>query len=409
MSEYLFDGLKVIDAATVIAGPAAAMMLADFGADVVKIEEPKRGDMLRWLSTMPGTRDGAKDYMWQMDGRNKRSIALDLKNEKGLAILLELIAQCDVFITNMPYPSREKFKLCYEDVVSSNPAMIYASLTAYGEHGKERDRKGFDQLAYWARSGLMDLMRQPGTRPTQGLPGMGDHPTAVSIYAGIVTALLKRERTGEGSFVQTSLLANGLWSNSATAQGVFAGADLNRYRTSSDSPHYTFRVYQTKDGRWLQFNMVRNEELLNLWFTAMDATDILVDEKYSTPGSMYQYRAELCTRIEEIIVTRSSAEWLDIFDAYGVPVNRIGTLEDLPNDPQIAQNRMISEPSIAGVYDGHVVNHPVQVSGVKHADMRGAPRLGENSRDILEELGYDDTEINRLLESGAVALSESRS
>ena len=128
MDEYLFKGLKVIDAATVIAGPAAAMMMADFGADVIKIEEPKRGDMLRWLSNMPDTDPGAENYMWQMDGRNKRSIALDLKHPQGLKIMHELIAQCDVFICNMPYPSRERFNLTYDDVKPSNPQLIYASL-----------------------------------------------------------------------------------------------------------------------------------------------------------------------------------------------------------------------------------------------------------------------------------------
>lgn len=407
MDGYLFEGLKVIDAATVIAGPAAAMMLADFGADVIKIEEPRRGDMLRHLSTMPDTKPGAKDYMWQMDGRNKRSIAIDLKHSQGLEVLHDLIAQCDIFITNMPYPSREKFKLCYEDVVASNPTMIYASLTAYGELGDERDRKGFDQLAYWARSGLMDLMRQPETRPTQGLPGMGDHPTAVSIYAGVVTALLKRERTGEGSFVQTSLLANGLWSNSATAQGVFAGADLSQYRASDKQPHYTFRVYQASDGRWLQFNMVRNEELLNLWFTAMDAADILVDEKYSTPGSMYRYRGELGERVQAIIATKSSAEWLEIFESYGVPVNRIGILEDMPDDPQIALNRMTSDPPTDDIYAGRVVNHPVRVSGIEHAEMDKAPMLGEHSREVLAELGYAEDRIEALVSAGAIAATDS--
>ena len=249
--DYLFSGLKVIDAASVIAGPAAAMMLADYGADVIKVEQPGRGDMLRILSNMPETKEGAKDYMWQLDGRNKRGIVLDLKTQGGLQVLHKLAEECDVFITNMPYPSRSAYQLTYEDLKHNNPRLIYASLTAYGEKGLERDRKGFDQLAYWARSGLMDLMREPGTVPAQGLAGMGDHPTAVSIYAGIVTALLKRDRTGKGSFVQTSLLANGLWSVSAVAQGVMAGANMPRFREQSRQSGYLMRVYRTKDDRWL--------------------------------------------------------------------------------------------------------------------------------------------------------------
>ncbi|MCY4094913.1 MAG: CoA transferase [Gammaproteobacteria bacterium] len=407
MDQYLFEGLKVIDAATVIAGPAAAMMMADFGADVIKIEEPRRGDMLRWLSNMPDTDPGGENYMWQMDGRNKRSIGLDLKDPRGLKVMHELIAQCDVFITNMPYPSRESFKLSYDDVKPSNPNLIYASLTAYGELGEERDRKGFDQLAYWARSGLMDLMREPGTLPTQGLPGMGDHPTAVSIYAGIVTALLKRERTGEGSFVQTSLLANGLWSISATAQGVMAGGDMQQSRAATERPGFSFLVYQAKDGRWLQFNMVRNEELMNLAFTAMDATDLLVDERFKTPRSMYQHREAVGERIQAIISTKSSDEWLAIFAEFDVPINRIGIVEETPTDSQILLNRMVSKPKDPGIEIPLVVNHPVQVSGVNHVKMKLAPELGEHSREVLNELGYETSIIDEFMADGVVVEPES--
>lgn len=407
MDEYLFEGLKVIDAATVIAGPAAAMMMADFGADVIKIEEPRRGDMLRWLSNMPDTDPGGEHYMWQMDGRNKRSIALDLKDPRGLKVMHELIAKCDVFITNMPYPSRESFKLSYDDVRPSNPKLIYASLTAYGELGAERDRKGFDQLAYWARSGLMDLMREPGTRPTQGLPGMGDHPTAVSIYAGIVTALLKRERTGEGSFVQTSLLANGLWSNSATAQGVMAGGDMQQSRAAADRPGFSFRVYQAKDGRWLQFNMVRNEELMNLVFTAMDATDLLVDERFKTPGAMYRHRDEVGERIQDIIASKSSDEWLEIFAEFDVPINRIGIVEETPTDSQILLNRMATKPTDPNIGVPLVVNHPVRLSGVDHVPMKLAPQLGEHTREVLDELGYEHAKIEEFLTDGVVVEPES--
>jgi crotonobetainyl-CoA:carnitine CoA-transferase CaiB-like acyl-CoA transferase len=233
MDTYLFSGLKVLDVATVIAAPAAAMMLADFGAEVIKIERPGAGDMLRSLSNMPDTPDAGSNWFWQMDGRNKRSLTLDLKSEDGKEILRQLVQDCDVYITNQPYSVRESLGLTYEHLRPLNPAMIYASLTAYGEKGPERERKGFDQLAYWARSGLMDLMRTPDSAPTQGLPGMGDHPTAVSIYAGIVTALLHRERTGEGGMVHTSLLANGLWSVSGVAQGVLAGGDMTKYSSIS--------------------------------------------------------------------------------------------------------------------------------------------------------------------------------
>lgn len=403
MSKPLFEGLKVVDAASVIAAPAAAMMLADFGADVIKIEKPERGDMLRILSNMPGTPKECRNYMWDMDGRNKRSIALNLKTPQGEKILHELADWCDVFITNMPYPSRIEFKATYEDLKITNPTMIYASLTAYGELGEERDRKAFDQLAYWARSGLMDLMREPGTKPTQGLPGMGDHPTAVAIYAGIVTALLKRERTGEGSFVQTSLLANGLWSNAAIAQGVMAGADMERYRAATEVPGVTMQGYQAKDGRWLQLNMVRTEQLLSVLFTVMGAEDLLVDPRFASMRDMYMNRREAGEAIQAIIETRTSAEWMKLFDEADLPVNLMALVDESPTDDQVLKNRIAIIPDKDSVGVPLLMNHPIQVSGAEHAQVVAAPGLGEHSEEILAELGYDQNAVAELIGIGAVA------
>ena len=287
MADSLFDGLRVVDAASVIAAPAAAMILGDFGADVVKVERPGRGDMLRSLSRTEPPQEPGNGWFWQMDARNKRSLTLDLKTERGMEVMRRLVARCDVFITNQPYDSREAMALTYEDLKPLNPRMIYASLTAYGEHGAERNRKSFDQLAYWARSGLMDLMRENGTTPTQGLAGMGDHPTGVALYAGIVTALLRREQTGEGGMVHTSLLANGLWSVSGVAGTVMAGGEMSHFRANRVESAM-MRVYQAQDGRWLQLNMVRNDELMARMFTAMEAEDLLADDRFATRQDMWR-------------------------------------------------------------------------------------------------------------------------
>ena len=222
-ADLLFEGLKVLDVGTWIAGPVAATMLADFGAEVTKIELPGRGDGYRHYAHTPGIPDaGEVNYTWLMDARNKRSLTLNLKDPRGKAILEKLIEDCDVYVTNQPQSLRRSLGLTYEELAALNPRMIYASLTAYGETGPERDREGFDLVAYWARSGLMDMVRQPGATPIQSLPGMGDHPTAVALYASIVTALLRRERTGKGSKVHTSLIGNGLWAASCLAQAQLA-------------------------------------------------------------------------------------------------------------------------------------------------------------------------------------------
>ena len=400
--DTIFSDLKVIDCASVIAAPTAAMMLGDFGADVIKIEQPGDGDMLRMLSHVPTTPEAGNDWFWQLDGRNKRGLCLDLKHPKGMAILHRLVAQCDVFITNHPASVRNSLGLNYEDLAPLNETMIYASLTAYGEQGPERERKGFDQLAYWARSGLMDLMRAPDTTPTQGLPGMGDHPTGVALYAAIVTALLHRERTGEGGRVHTSLLANGLWSAAGVAQGVLAGGDMTAYRDDNQTYSAMLRPYQASDGRWLQFNMIRNEELLSLLLAAMEAIELMADPRFGDMEALWTHRQAFGDELQSRIGNKTSDEWLEIFAAFDLPVNRIALVEDLLNDPQVSANAMAETPSDPSIEVPVLINHPINVDHLNKVGPVRAPSLGEHSKQILSELGVAEAEVDELLSDGVV-------
>jgi crotonobetainyl-CoA:carnitine CoA-transferase CaiB-like acyl-CoA transferase len=181
------EGLRVIDASTILAGPLCCQILGDFGADVIKIEPPGAGDPWRASQLIPGPKD---DYYWQLTSRNKRSVAIDLKQPDGQAILHRLASTADVFITNFPLPVRGRLKLAAEDLLPLNPRLIYASFTAYGEAGEEAAKTGFDSTAYWARTGLMDMMRaNEATTPVRSMPGMGDFPSSVGVYAAIATAL----------------------------------------------------------------------------------------------------------------------------------------------------------------------------------------------------------------------------
>jgi len=404
MNEPLFSGLKVVDVSSVIAAPVAAMMLGDFGASVIKIEPPE-GDFLRLLSDIPTTPDANNDYFWHMDGRHKRSLALNLKHPRGGEILRQLIAGCDVYITNQPFPVRRSLKLEYEDVKPLNPKMIYASLTAYGEAGPERDAKGFDLVAYWARSGLMDLVRDGEGHPAQALPGMGDHPTGVALYAAIVTALLRRERTGEGSMVGTSLLANGLWSAASVAGGAFAGGDMAAFRERIRHPSPFSAVYQTQDNRYLQFSMVRTPAEIEGLFGALGLEALFEDPRFNTPESRQDHREVLVPILRQRIGEQSSDYWIDVMAKAKVPINRVQRMEEVISDAQIMANNMVIKPASADHPVPLIIDHPVRVGSVSGAGAARAPTLDEHSDEILSELGLSAAEILALHADGVVGPS----
>lgn len=397
----IFDGLRVLDVGTVIAGPVSTTLLADFGADVIKVEPPGAGDMLRIIGAAPTMPDHDANYLWHLDARNKRSIQLDLKSSQGMEILLRLIDEADIYVTNQPFPVRRSLGLEYADVAERKPSIIYGSLTANGEHGPDRDSKGFDLVSYWTRSGLMDLVRGPGSTPTHSLPGMGDHPTAVTLFAGLVMALLHRERTGEGSMVSTSLLANGLWSSAAISQGAIAGADMEAHRQRQQSPSVLGRLYETRDARWIGLTMVRAGAEIKRLFTALDALDLLDDDRFATTEAQATHRSALAAELAARFSRRDAAEWMALFALHDVPAALAARSEEAVLDPQLAANDMVlnGDPA-SGV--AKILNNPIQVSTARRSPVKRGPDPGEHSNEILTDLGYSAAEIDHLRHTGAI-------
>lgn len=398
--ELLFADLKVIDMSSWIAAPVAATILADFGAQVIKVEPPLAGDGYRNFAMMASSPTSDINYTWEMDNRNKRSIALNLKSDQGREILRRMVSECDIYITNTTQPMRREWGLTYEDLAAINPRLIYASLTAYGEQGPERDREGFDLVAYWARSGLMDLVRAPGAAPAPALPGMGDHPTAVTLYASILTALFKRQQTGLGSHVHTSLLANGMWSASCIAQGVFAEADFTLYHHLADHL-FTRLLYEAADGRWLQFSMVRTDEEVDMLFTVLGRPDLLLDPRFLTAEQRVENGDKLGREMRDVLITQPSDYWMQALTEVGVPVALVGRIDELPNDPQVVANNMAIQPT-KEVGMPAVIKHPVNVEGLQMRPAGPAPELGQHSEEILAELGYSADDIAQMKEQGTI-------
>jgi formyl-CoA transferase len=397
MTESLFAGLKVIDCASWIAGPAAATILSDFGADVIKIEPPGAGDPWRASTPIPGK---TTDYYWQLTSRNKRSLAIDLKHADGLAVLYRLLAPADVFVTNFPLPVRERLKIAASHVLPLNPRLIYASLSAYGEQGDEAGRTGFDSTAYWARTGLMDMVRATAdTEPARSVPGMGDHPSATALYAAIVTALYRREKTGKGGVAQSSLLQNGLWANACFIQSRLFGEPMPLRAPRAHAPNPLANHYRCRDGRWFIMALFNEQRQLRGFLTAIGCTHLADDPRFATSAARKQNASALVAILYEVFVQRDLAEWRTILNAAGVTFGGVHSVDETSDDAQFQQIGALV-PFADG--KGLTVSSPFHLDGETKVAPRRAPSVGQHTDEVLQEAGYSTGDIARLRALGVL-------
>lgn len=388
------EHLKVVDAASYLAAPGAATVLADFGADVVKIE-PLQGDGYRLLvGPYP------VPYHWQLTSRNKKSIALDLRSERGLRILHELVADTDVLLTNFRPDQQRDFKMTWDQMSERNDRLIMAEVTGYGTEGPDRNMRAFDATAWWARSGMMDLIREPERIPQQGAGGFGDHATCMSLFGGIMMALYQRERTGKGTFVQTSLVANGVWSNGMQVQGKIAGFDLNEWRQENGQPSPFGAVYETSDHRHVLLSItnpkkewsnlaaaVGHPEWLEIWPVARDA--------YRDQDNVRQHIATAMAQMTAAQVHEQMTE-------YTIPYGLVQNLDDVVNDEQLKANDILIPTESDNPDYQWTVNSPITLQGHSKRAPTEARDTGADSREILESLGYTEGAIQDLIDVGVV-------
>ena len=398
-NDNIFSGLKVVDFASFIAGPGAAVILSDFGADVVKVEPPK-GELWRIGQKIPPQPNSDTAYPFQLANRNKRSLTLDLKSPRASAVLEHLVKWADVFIVNTPHPARKKLKLEYDDVAQWNPRLIYADLTGYGEKGPDASLPGFDITAYWARSGLLSMTRDAGSPPTWPVAGSGDNATAVAIYAAIVTALYRRERTGKGSYVTTSLLAAGVWSASVFIQAALCGANFYGLHDRAHPVNAALNVYRSSDGTW--FLLVVTPDKIPAVLKAMGREDLLTDPRFSDPKKLAENRPQLTAMLDEIFGSKPMSHWYEVFNGVHVTFGAVRDPQEVINDPQLRPNDIVVPLEGAGDKLNSTISSPIQVHGVSKVPAKRAPKIGEHNDEVLAELGFDAKAINDLRASGAI-------
>ncbi len=399
---YIFSGLRVLDISTFIAAPASTTVLADFGAEVIKIEDPDGGDPYRGLETMPGMPQADFDYCWLVDNRNKRGLTLDLQSPAGQEVLHDLVRSADVLVTNFPRRTRAKLKLTWEDMAPLNERLIYASFTGYGETGPEADRPGFDSTAWWARSGLMHIVRAGDMAPVRSIPGMGDHPSAMGLYGAIVTALFRRERTGRGMQVSSSLLANGLWANAVPVQAMLAGAPFPMRPPREQVANALTNHFRCRDGRWFMLSMVREDRFWDRFLDVIDRPGLAGDPRFANQQERRANARELTQLLDAVFAERDWADWRGRFEASGIPFGIVEVMEDIPGDTQMYESGALVPVAYPEAPVGHTVNSPFLVHGEDKRPPGPPPALGEHNAAILGELGYSPERIAALREAGAL-------
>ncbi len=396
------DGVKVVEMGVWVAGPAAGGILADWGADVVKIEPPGLGDPSRSFSQMLGS-DLPMNPIFEMDNRSKRSIVLDLARPEAMEIAFELIDDADVFITNMRTAAMERLGLDHETLTRRNPRLIYGSITGYGFEGPDKDRAAYDIAAFWARSGIANALTGPGApAPPFQRGGMGDHGAGLSLAAAISAALFSREKSGKGQLVSTSLLRQGIYTMSFDLSvNLRFGVEIQAAeRKTMGNP--AINCYQDKDGRWFWITGLEPDRHWPPLARAVGHPEWIDDPRFATTADRAENAAELIPMLDEIFATKTRDEWAEVFatepDFFWAPVQNYG---EVLADPQVHASGAIVE-----VPDGEATtllpSTPADFAGTPWAPRSMAPNHGEHTDEVLRERGKSDEQIADLRAKGAI-------
>jgi crotonobetainyl-CoA:carnitine CoA-transferase CaiB-like acyl-CoA transferase len=397
----LLQGLKVVDFTAYIAGPGAAAILGDWGAEVIKVERPEGDNMRHVFADLKN--DLGANPTFEFDNRGKRGVVLDVTKPAGRDALARLAASADVFLTNTRPVSLRKYGLDEATLRQANPRLIYAVITGYGLEGPDAHLPGFDVTAFWARSGISYMTAPKGSEPFMRTSGMGDHSTSLATVSAILAALYEREKTGKGRMVQTSLLATGvyLWGSDLAVQLKFGRVASIRPR---DNPiNAIANHFQSSDGRWFVHNPRGGSGGWEKFVAAAGRPDLVTDPRFAAGKDRRANARELAVELEAAFAALpfdEIARRLDEADLVWAPLQ---TPAQVAEDPQVAAAGAFVEIDDGQGGTFRSPASPAQFPGVETAPRPPAPRLGEHTRQVLAEAGYAEAEIEAMFESGAAA------
>ena len=392
-------GVRVVELAQWISAPATGAILADWGAEILKIE-PINGDPFRWIFTTGAT--DPVNVLFELDNRGKRSLAIDVGRDEGRALLLELLSDADVFLTNMRPQWLEKCRIDYDTLSGELPRLIYASVTGYGNHGEQRDRQSYDIGGFWARSGLAFAHTVEGGAPPTLRGACGDHTTGITLTAGVAAALFERERTGRGQHVSTSLLRAGMYILSQDlTMALRLGGSLPMGGSRAAAGNPMMNSYCDRDGKWFWLLGLQPDRMWPSVVRAVERPEWLEDERFAELPQRRLHARELVALLDEIFATKSRDEWAEIFTREDVWWEPVMSPPEVIADPQVAAaGAFIQAPAAEGIVT--MMNGPVDFSDSTVEPERACPMLGEHTDEVLLERGYDWDRIVELKVAGIV-------
>ena len=396
----MLEGIRVVSMGVVIAGPAASAILADWGADVIKVE-PLTGEMFRGTTRAQGVSTGAVNSLIQVFNRNTKGLAIDLTKEAGRNTFYKLITKADVFISNYEPAAIKKLKVDYESLRQVNPSLIHAVISGYGSEGPDKDERAFDFTAGWARSGLMHLITEPGCPPAAQRAGTIDTAAGTHVVAGILAALWNREKTGEEQEIEVSLYHTGVWTLAADIQAtLFGRVPIPNDRTKANNP--VWNSYYTKDGRWIWLAMLQPKAYWPGFCAAIKMPELENNPRFDSIETRAENREELIHIIDAVIAGKTMNEWEQIFRDNNILYGRSQTPVEVINDPQAIANGFFTEVMHPEAGKLKLVASPVRFHQKPAQIKTTAPEIGQNTEEILLDIGCGWEEIARLKEQGVI-------